>query len=354
MPPLVLTTPTNPGKASFAPLGSVSITPYLVGKDPDLAYTTIQSAIDAAVADGHEDVDNPALILVRPGRYVESVFLRRGVYVQGLPDVLGGATVVGVVTCDLTDSGMGIDKNVTRLGGIEIEAVGGIGLHFTGVVGQQLLASQLFIRGLVGGQPIVVDNTGVLVTRSACIIGVLRIIGSVGALAPLIEVTAGQLLLDDFVDQLDDQSMVCLQTAGVGNVAISTGLLQGGVRLEGVSPDPDVLGQCIITSAPPREALFLGPGNAKIMANVQLLGGVSPNVVGTGVLVLGGNLTFSIGGSGFDPALTVVHPPSLEPDTYYLPGSAPATAAWAGVPVTQEEAIDRLAIQVAVLGGPIP
>lgn len=360
---LLLTSPTNPGLAQWLPAGSVAgITPYMVGVDPDLDYTTIQSAIDAAAADGHEDADNPAVVLVRAGRYAENVTMRRGIFLQGVPTVPQGVTITGaggpsaVMTIDISDGGGPIEKNVTGMSGISIESTGQVGLHFTGITPQVFLGQVVYLAATVGGQAMLVDNTGVRITRSAVVIEALRMGGTATASSPLVEVTAAQLLMDDFIDQIEDQSMVCLQTSGIGNVVVSTGLLQGGVRLEDAAPEPDVLGQVVITSTPPREGLFIGPGGARLASgDITLIGGVTPNVVGTGTLVLGASVSFIFGGAEFDPALTLSHAPAGMPDTYYTPGSPAATAAWAApVPVTQEEAIDRLAIQVAVLGGPIP
>ncbi len=97
--------------------------PYLVGpvSSPAL-FTSIQDAIDTAVAEGHDGAD-PAAITVLPGLFVEDLTLYDGIYVFGLA---GGASrdviltddrilLYGDVTVALPDGGVcGIDGMVVQ------------------------------------------------------------------------------------------------------------------------------------------------------------------------------------------------------------------------------------------------
>lgn len=56
--------------------------------DPSAAYTTIQAAIDAAVAAGH-DATHPTTVLVFPGDYAEDVTLHAGIDVVGVNAATG-------------------------------------------------------------------------------------------------------------------------------------------------------------------------------------------------------------------------------------------------------------------------
>lgn len=68
------------------------------GSIPDLGYTSIQDAIDAAVTDGH-DASDPATIFVYPGTYNESVIIYDGIWIQGVRDggqPFGSASLMGL------------------------------------------------------------------------------------------------------------------------------------------------------------------------------------------------------------------------------------------------------------------
>lgn len=72
---------------------------YVVSKgDPLAPYTTIQSAIDAAVGAGH-DPTNPAVVLVHPGIYTENITASLGVDLVSFDNELGrNTTIKGTIT----------------------------------------------------------------------------------------------------------------------------------------------------------------------------------------------------------------------------------------------------------------
>lgn len=70
---------------SATPTDELYITPYIVdvNGNPGSAFTTIQSAIDQAVADG-ADLNNPRIIYIRLGTYVENLQIPAGIKLQSL------------------------------------------------------------------------------------------------------------------------------------------------------------------------------------------------------------------------------------------------------------------------------
>lgn len=74
------------------------VTPFVVGSSTTAGYTTIQSAIDAAVSAGS------GVVLVQPGTYTENLTLHDGINIMGLnfADAGGGVTIDGVHTPPLT------------------------------------------------------------------------------------------------------------------------------------------------------------------------------------------------------------------------------------------------------------
>lgn len=73
---------------------------------PVAPYSTIQSAITAAVADGH-DATHPASILIMPGTYTETITMAPGIALIGFAEPLLGpsATIVGTVNVALAVDG---------------------------------------------------------------------------------------------------------------------------------------------------------------------------------------------------------------------------------------------------------
>ena len=68
-------------------LDYVSLTPYIVGPDIHSGYSTIQTAITAAVAGGASS-SNPANIYIKPNTYIENVTLPDGINLMGMSQIL--------------------------------------------------------------------------------------------------------------------------------------------------------------------------------------------------------------------------------------------------------------------------
>jgi hypothetical protein len=129
--------PTGP----TGPTGIVQWPDYVVSKgDPVAPFTTISSAIAAALAAGHGS-GNPAVILVHPGTYTENVQLRAGIPVvafDNLSDlVTGGANntiIAGNVTCAVADSGNFVLNGFTIEGSISCGALGSFLMNYITVI----------------------------------------------------------------------------------------------------------------------------------------------------------------------------------------------------------------------------
>jgi hypothetical protein len=138
-------------------------------------YWTIQSAIDAAVSGGERTDNNPAIVLVLPGQYVENIQLHKHVAVWGF-DRLGDYSTVlrGQVTCNLVLEGGVREKTFTSWAGVSIfPPIGAAaGILFTGNNSQKLIIHDTAIEGTAPAlvvENLYVSGTGtsqVLVTDS--------------------------------------------------------------------------------------------------------------------------------------------------------------------------------------------
>ena len=81
----------NPGSNSFQLTNLTKITPYVVGSAGEYAYSTIQSAIDAANADGG------GMIYISPGTYNEDLTFYDGIQLTTLEYVNSGTTIINGV-----------------------------------------------------------------------------------------------------------------------------------------------------------------------------------------------------------------------------------------------------------------
>jgi len=93
----------------------------VIGGVKQAQYTSIQDAINAAVADGHTDNSNPAIVEIYPGTYTENVTLNAGVHLKGMGSNIAGdnrIVVVGSLTYSL-GSGV-IDDNIINIYDIEV------------------------------------------------------------------------------------------------------------------------------------------------------------------------------------------------------------------------------------------
>lgn len=91
---------------------SVYVTPYLVGPTgSNSPFTTIQSAINQAVADGHTSVSNPATVFVRSGNYLEDLIMYPYVNLNGISS--NGVFIFGSMNIDITGNILIHDVSVT-------------------------------------------------------------------------------------------------------------------------------------------------------------------------------------------------------------------------------------------------
>lgn len=91
------------------------------GQVPVTGFTTVQSAVNAAVADGHGPT-NPAVICILPGTYVEDVTLAAGISLFAVVNgFLGTALIQGNVDASLISSGTNSLSNIAIIGGFSAQ-----------------------------------------------------------------------------------------------------------------------------------------------------------------------------------------------------------------------------------------
>lgn len=84
-----ITLQANPSSIAY-----YSLTPYIVGSDIHSQYSTVQAAINAAVADG-ASAATPKNIYIKPGIYTENIKIYDGIYLIGFGVTPGGKTIGG-------------------------------------------------------------------------------------------------------------------------------------------------------------------------------------------------------------------------------------------------------------------
>lgn len=106
---------------------------------PVAPYSTVQSAVTAAVADGH-NAANPATILILPGNYTEPVTMAPGISLVGLDVPLSGSsvTITGTVTVSLASDGACGFSNVIIAGNL---VLGGTHAQTLSLINVGILAS---------------------------------------------------------------------------------------------------------------------------------------------------------------------------------------------------------------------
>lgn len=119
-----------PSSAGFFPAagggGGGGVMPpniYEVSPDGSLAYTSIQAAIDQAVADGYNDaLFNSAIVAIYPGIYYENVTCHNGIHLAGIYN--GGfgqiCGIWGGVTFAPEPAVNGLDSTTVRMTGLFI------------------------------------------------------------------------------------------------------------------------------------------------------------------------------------------------------------------------------------------
>jgi len=133
------------------------LTPYVVGANE--TYTTIQDAIDQAVTVDGKDFDDPAVIIVKPGTYVEDVTLYPGINVVALAWEKSYMTrVTGMLIYD-TSSGGTSGTKIASWTGIDVSASGTPGtLRFAGLNAQRLHILNCHITSTGANPAIIMTN----------------------------------------------------------------------------------------------------------------------------------------------------------------------------------------------------
>lgn len=365
--PLFLSTDDNPGNASWVSV-ALGSTPYVVG--PNQEYTTIQSAIDAAVADG-KDASDPAVVVVEAGTYAEDITMAPGVFLQAVffsgyaayPGAIFNAvqgntfmalpTVIqGTITCNF---GAGtLADNSTGICGFRIEGPSGAAqaVHVTGANPTNLLMASCSIN--IPGD----GNTGVLVDNT-------------GADTTFVLQDSYLYMVQPNVDPGIDSTGSAAYIQILRSVLASEGhgfagasmIVRGNGGGELFLADSIVLG-----------AIVLGTGgsNAIRNANITCVFGDPVIAMGSDLLISGGKV-FSATATAMIArtagALTIEQPPAAEPAAgiplasgtqgsvgLLFPQSLTSDANWAGTEPTEfREAWERITdLLVTLNGGAIP
>lgn len=119
---------------------------YRVGSG--LYFTTIQAAIDQAVADGFTTASNPAVVEIAPGSYAESLTLKPGVSLAAIQG--GTVTVTGNHTFPVSN-GLTRAQNSIAVTNVLLTTVNGIALSVSGTAPIQLTLNGVIIQKQAGG-----------------------------------------------------------------------------------------------------------------------------------------------------------------------------------------------------------
>lgn len=140
-----------------APYTSIYRVGITIGTQPECRYTTIQSAINAAVADGHTSNDNPAYIEIYSGIYTESLTLSPGIHLIGkgtrtaAQDFNGGNNVI--IQGQLTYAPVNANtyyQNRVVIQDLKIEALGQA-LTYSGTASSHLILDNCTVAKASGG-----------------------------------------------------------------------------------------------------------------------------------------------------------------------------------------------------------
>lgn len=337
----------GPSWRSFIELSEVpDQVEYVVGPPGSGAeFNSIQAAIDAAVADGHNDAD-PATVRVLAGNYTEDVSMAAGIGVFGT----AASVLIGTVTVDLVDQGS-LDTTVTvwRQVTIAPSASGAPGIRATGTTAQQAR----FIECQViptDGDGVVVENTGSFLGEPSftalvqCNVNVPAP-GRVG-----LRMTAGSAFLVLGQIEMDDSSEVAVEVTGGSFMLALSSSLRGRVELSG----PVVFLARRVNSEVTGGAAFMvtAPALCLLEGTTLINSDTSPAVDGTGVVVRD-LISYTNPGNGVAATLTDIL--SLVDQSTNLSYTPAVPGNWvAPVPTNVADAIERMAAVVAGAHGPIP
>lgn len=307
---------------------------YLVGYDIADPYSTIQGAIDGAVTAGR-NINNPAVILVKPGTYEEDIVLAPGIAIKAVGDsndtlflVGGQATIIGSVTVNTAGT--------FYWDGVDVQNANGTGFNITGSGTVIFTISNCLVSALNG---LIFNNTG-----SNSIVGLQTTNFTVNNVPVILSTPDSSSILFfrdciiGFFGQSSDDYVIDHQS---GVLLFYNGSLQGGTNV-GVAGNPSIYAYTSIatnTVAP----IVVAAGGSAVVVRSNLNTGGSFLATGLGSILVGDCVALPGYTGTFDPALTVLNFVSLF--TPAVPGD------WAPPPNGVDAALDQLAARVTALGG---
>lgn len=311
--------------------GRFSVGPLLLG----FPFQSIQAAIDAATAAGFNSFNNPAVIDVFTGTYVEDVVMARGIIVRG--NLL--TRIQGSVTFDL-GPGAPIDQNIAALDRINVLPTSGPAIVVTGTDPQTVALLDVSAES-VDAEALRVDNTGGSFTFTDEG-GFLNLAGNA---SPTVRVDAGLLVSDRLSIEHEDVGGTAL---AVTNPAVTAVALFRGDTTGVLDVDESlVIARYMHMESDTATAINLAAPATFIAEHCIVDSSNATVVAGTGTYASGGTIyatndviagTISQNSFAFDGAENLTY-------------QAASAANWAGSPPTRDNAaLDRIAAAV----GPIP
>lgn len=113
-------------------------------------FSTIQAAIDEAVADGFTTADNAALVEVSPGTYTENVVLKPGVNINGISAGAAGVVIDGNCTYPVSN-GATRAQNTISLQNLTLSCLNGTALDVSGTAPVLLVMTGVNVQKQTGG-----------------------------------------------------------------------------------------------------------------------------------------------------------------------------------------------------------
>lgn len=207
------------------------------------------------------------------------------------------------------------------------------------------------------GRSIFIDNPAVDPDSQSSIIiaETMRMTNLAGNPSPVVEVDRGGIALTTCTVQhfgTGISPVYALKTSALSSVALfSNSLVMGAIWIGPSGGGLFVLSNLLV-NAGLLAALQVDYAGGVSLGQINILSSASPYLIGAGSAVIMGPVAVS-GASGVTVTSLVQASAEMSLIAYH-PGSAPAAAAWAGVPADLQTAIDRLAITVQALNGGVP
>jgi len=149
--------PQSPFKFQIPAEGIYRVGPVGSG----MFFTSIQDAIDQAVADGYTDSSNPATVEVAPGSYTEDLALQPGVNIGGMVQTPGAVVVTGNHTYAVSN-GATRTQNSIGLVNMTLTVVNGVLLTMSGTAPTQITLNGVTLQKQSTG-----DATNVVLMSSS-------------------------------------------------------------------------------------------------------------------------------------------------------------------------------------------